>query len=162
MQAQPASEQRSFTEIAERQIGVGHRRFGSATAVTGRTRIGAGAHGSDCQQSHFAEMRDAAAAGADLDHVNDRRTDRQTASALEAVHTRRLQHRSQSKLAVFDKADLGRRSTHVECDDIFQSQPAAQVCRHQPASGGPRFQQTHRQALHHLGRGEIAGRLNEI
>ena len=67
-----AAEKVVGVEQAEHEVGVGHRRLRSAAAVAGRAGRGAGAFGTDLEQSQRIGMGDAAAAGADLDHVDRR------------------------------------------------------------------------------------------
>ena len=59
--------------------------FDAATAVAGWPRLGAGAVRSDADLAHAVDACDRAAAGADLDHLDDRDRDRHAAALLEAV-----------------------------------------------------------------------------
>src|SRR5581483_119886 len=64
-----AAEEVAGIEIAEHQIRIGNARICAAAAVTDRARRRAGALRADLEQAEIADWRDAAAAGADLDHV---------------------------------------------------------------------------------------------
>ena len=70
----------------------GWHRSPSARCRRGRSRPGPGSApaecGPDAQQPDLVDRGDRAAAGADLDHVDDRRLDRQARTLLEAVHAR--------------------------------------------------------------------------
>ena len=62
---------------SENEIGIGHRRQGSAAAVAGRARIGARALGADDEATGGSYARDRAAAGADGMDIYDRQTKRE-------------------------------------------------------------------------------------
>ena len=85
-----AAEEEAGIVVAEHEIGVGHRRLRAAHAVAGRTGVGARRMRADLEQADLVDRRDRAAAGADLDHVDDGRLDRQAGALGEAVHARRL------------------------------------------------------------------------
>ena len=76
----PAEEEAGIV-VAEHEVGVGDRRLGAAEAVAGGPGIGAGRVRADLQQADLVDGRDRAAAGADLDHVDHRRLDRQARAA---------------------------------------------------------------------------------
>ena len=63
-------------DAAEHEIGIGHDGIGRAFAVAGRARIGAGAARADMQAAGAVDPGDRAAAGADLDDVDDRQLHR--------------------------------------------------------------------------------------
>ena len=63
-------------EITEHQISVRDSRLGAALSITHRSRIGARAIRPDFEKAERVDPRDAAAAGAELDHVDDRNTHR--------------------------------------------------------------------------------------
>ena len=71
----------------------------AAAAVAGRAGIGAGGVRADLQQPDLVDRGDRAAAGADLDHVDDRRLDRQAGALLEAMDARRLPASARSRRA---------------------------------------------------------------
>ena len=114
VEAHLAAEEERRIEIAEHQIGIGHGRLVAALAVAGRPRIGAGAVRPDLEQPERVDPGDAAAAGADLDHLDHRHLDRQAAALLEAVHAVDLEVRRDQGLAVLDQAGLGGGAAHVE------------------------------------------------
>ena len=105
-----------WVEVTQDQIGIGHRRFAAAKAVAGRSGVGAGAIWSDLEQAELVDARNAAAASADLDHLDDRHLHRQTAASLEAVDARHLELRGDHRLPLIDDADFGGRAAHVEGD----------------------------------------------
>ena len=63
-------------EVAEEQVGVGHRRLLAAAAVGGRARVGARRARPDAQRAARVGPRDRAAAGADGVDVDHRQLDR--------------------------------------------------------------------------------------
>src|SRR5262245_57182410 len=73
---------------AKHQVGVGNRRMGASAAVAGRPRFGASAFRADGNAAERVEMGEAAAAGADLDHLDNWNTQRQAGSLLEAAEAR--------------------------------------------------------------------------
>ena len=109
----PAQEETGIV-IAEHEIGVGHGRLGAAHAVAGRTGIGAGRMRADLEQPDLVDRRDRAAAGTDLDHVDDGRLDRQAGALGEAVDAAGFEHRRDLGAAVLDHAGLGGGAAHVE------------------------------------------------
>ena len=78
-------------DAAEHQIGVGDGRRRAAAPVAGGTRIGPGAVRPDGNPLQPVDPRDRAAAGADLDHLDDRDAQRQPAAFLETVDARDLE-----------------------------------------------------------------------
>ena len=83
-----AAEEEAGIEIAEHEVGVRQRRLGAAAAIAGGPRIGAGAARADAQEAAVVDLGDAAAAGADLDHVDGRDADGEAAALPELVHAR--------------------------------------------------------------------------
>ena len=74
------------------QIGVGHGRLAAAAAVAGRARDRRRrCRGPTVMRFERVDPRDRAAAGADLDHLDDRDAQRQAAALLEAVDARDLE-----------------------------------------------------------------------
>ena len=71
-----AGEARVGGEVAEQQVGVGHRRLGAAAAVTGGPGLGAGRARADPQRAAGVAPADRAAAGADRVDVDHRQLDR--------------------------------------------------------------------------------------
>ena len=71
---------RSAIDAAEHEVGVGDDRIGRALAVAGRAGIGAGALRPDVKAAGRVAPGDRAAAGADLDDVDDRQLHRLAAA----------------------------------------------------------------------------------
>ena len=115
-----AAEEEAGVEIAEHEVGVGQRRPGAAAAVAGRTRIGAGAARADAQQAAIVDLGDAAAAGADLDHVDDGDADRQAAALAELVHARDFHAVALDRRAAAHERALGGGAAHVEGEQVGQ------------------------------------------
>src|SRR6266849_2314202 len=109
----PAQEELGV-EVAEQQIGVGHRGLAAAQVVAGGAGVGARAVGADLEEPHAVDARDRAAAGADLDHLDHRHADRPPRALLEAVGARHLELAPDERHAVVDDARLGGRAAHVE------------------------------------------------
>ena len=111
-----AAEEIVRIDPAEHHIGVGNGRLGAAAAIADRPGIGAGALRPDLERADVVEPRDAAAAGADLDHVDHRQHDRMAAGIAADVVARR-----QRRLALANQARLGGGAAHVERDDVGKS-----------------------------------------
>ena len=114
VQRHGAAEEVAGVEVAEHQVGVGHRRPLAAAPVARGAGLGARALRAHLGQAHAVDVRDRAAAGADLDELDDRHQERQPAAALEAPHARHLELARDLRLAVVDEADLGGGAAHVE------------------------------------------------
>ena len=99
---------RPSTTLASVTVGLG-----AAVAVADRARIGARAARADFERADLVDPGDAAAAGADLDDVDDRQHHRMAAGVAADVIA--LGDRG---LAVVHQAGLGRRAAHVERDDV--------------------------------------------
>ena len=156
-----AAEEEARIVVAEHEIGVGHGRLRAAHAVAGRARIGARRMRPDLQQADLVDRRDRAAAGADLDHVDDRRLDRQAGALGEAVHARRLHHRRDLAASVLDHAGLGGRAAHVEGDDVLLAGERAEQGGREAAAGRAAFEQADRKVARRLRRDEAAGRMHQ-
>ena len=89
----PAPEEEVRVVVAEREVRVGHRRLDAAAPVAGGPGIGPGRARPDLEEAHLVDGGDRSAAGADLDHVDHRRLDRQARPLAEAVDPRDLGHR---------------------------------------------------------------------
>ena len=114
----------SRIEPAEHDVGVGDGRLGAAAAVADRAGIGAGALRPDLERADLVDPGDAAAAGADLDHVDHRQHHRMAAGVAADVIARR--HR---RLAVADQARLGGGAAHVERDHVGEAERLADARR---------------------------------
>ena len=71
-----AAQEEVRVEIPEQQVGIGHGRVGSSQAVARRPRVGSGAIRANLGQAESAHPRDAPAACADLNEVDDRGSNR--------------------------------------------------------------------------------------
>ena len=156
-----AAEEEARIVIAEHQIGVGHGRLAAAAAIAGRARIGARRMRADAQKPDLVDRRDRAAAGADLDHVDHRRLDRQARALLEAVHARRFHLGRDGGMSVLDQAGLGRGAAHVERNHIPLAGKLAEEGRGEAAARRARFEETDREGARGLGRNEAAGRMHQ-
>ena len=76
IQHAPSAKKARGIEIAEHQIGVGHRRSIAAAAVAGGTRNRAGALRPDMQDAAGIDPRDRPAAGADAGDIEAAERDR--------------------------------------------------------------------------------------
>ena len=72
-----AARERRRIDHAERNVRIGHGRPHPAAPVAGRPRLGAGAFRPDGDALERIDLRDRAAAGADLDHLDHRNAHRQ-------------------------------------------------------------------------------------
>ena len=162
IQAHAAAEEERRVQIAQKKIGVGHRRLRPAPSIARRPRVGAGASRSHLEQAQLIEPGDRAAAGANLDHVNHRRLDGQAAALFESMDARRFQHRRHVRLAVLYQAGLGRRAPHVEGDHVGLANPAAEEGGRQTAPRRARFEKADRIRCRRLGRDQATGRLHEV
>src|SRR6185437_3435142 len=85
-----SAEKETSVEISKQQVGVRYRRLLTAQIIARWSRIGFCAFRTDLEQSNFVGMRDAAAAGPNLDHVDRGCLQRKAASFLEPMDTRHL------------------------------------------------------------------------
>ena len=143
-----AAEEVARVEPAEHEVRVGDGRLGAAAAVADRPGIGARALRPDAQQAARVDPGDRAAAGADLDQVDDRRPhrvagERQAADpgARVAADVVVLRHR---RPAVLDQADLGGRAAHVEREDVRSPERRAECGGRDHARGRARLDHEHR------------------
>ncbi len=161
IQRHAAAEEEAGIVVAQQQVGVGHRGLGAAARVARRPRIGARRMRTDAQQSHLVDRGDRAAAGADLDHVDDRRLDRQAGAFLEAMHARRFHHRRDLGAAVLDQAGLRRGAAHVERDHVGMAGGSAEERGGEAAAGGTALQHADREVARGLRRQQAAGGVHE-
>jgi hypothetical protein len=156
-----AAEKEFRVVIAEQQIGVGHGRLAAAAAIAHGSRIGTRRARPDAQQAVLGDRRDRAAAGADLDHVDDRQLQGQPGAALEAVHAGGLHHRRNLGAGRFDQRRLGRRAAHVERDHLGLAGGGAEEGGRERAAGRPAFEQQYRQGARDCGRDEASRRMHQ-
>ena len=148
-------------DAAEQQIGVGHGRRGAAAAVAGRPRIGAGAVRPDGDPLQPVDAGDRAAAGADLDHLDDRDAQWQAAALLEAVDPRDLEGAVGLRLQIVDQADLRGRAAHVVGQHLVEPALPGDLGGEDRAAGGAGFDEPHREADRGLDRGQPAARQHQ-
>ena len=127
-------------------------------AIADGTRVSAGAVGPDDDHA-LVVARDAAAAGADLDHLHGRHVDRQAAALLVADEVD-LERRHDRRLAAVDGTELGRGAAHVEGDDVLAPLGLADDRAHEDAGGWPGFDDAHGKIAGEVGRDEPAARLH--
>ena len=143
-------------EVAQDEVCVGDRGARAATAVAGRPRLGAGAVRPHLEKPQGVHPGDAAAAGADLDHVDDRDLDGKAAALAEAVDPVHLELPGLQRIAVLHRAELGGGAAHVEGEEIGIARALPQSGRRQRSRRRPRFQHAHREAGGRLGRADAA------
>ena len=141
---------------AESQIGVGHRRMGAAAAVASRPGIGAGTFRTDADTAQAIDMRDGAAAGADLHHLDNGNTQRQARSLAEPANARDLERAGGLRLVVVDQADLGRGAAHVERQHVADAALSGDERREDRPTGRAAFHQPDREAARRLDRCQAA------
>ena len=161
VQRHAAAEEEAGVVVAEQEVGVGHGRLGASAPVAGRAGRGAGGMRADAEQAHLVDPGDGAAAGADLDHVDHRRLDRQAGALLEAMHPGRLHLGGDGGLAAFDQAGFGRGAAHVEADHVGHVRHRPKERGGEPAAGGAGFEQADREGARRLGRDQAAGGVHE-
>src|SRR4029077_13626846 len=98
-------------DAAEEKIRVGYRRCGAAAPIAGGAGVSPGTVRPDGDPLQPIDPGDRSAAGADLDHFDDRNAQGQPAPLLEAVNPRDLEGATGLRLEVVDQADLRRRPT---------------------------------------------------
>src|SRR5262249_59273003 len=80
-----------WVEIAEEEVGVGDGGLRAAEPVRGGSRVRSGAARADLEQPDLVHVRDAPAPRADLDQLDRRDADGQSAALDEAPLARRLE-----------------------------------------------------------------------
>ena len=145
----------------EQQIGIGHGRPGPAAAIAGRPRIGASAVRPDGDPLQTVDPRDRAAAGADLDHLDDRDAQWQPAALLEAVDPRDLKGAVGLRLQIVDQADLRGGPAHVIGQNFVEAALAGDLGGEDGAARRPRLDEPHRKADRGLDRGQPAARQHQ-
>ena len=151
-----ASEEVVGVQVAEHQVGVGHRGLLAAAAVARGPGLRAGTVGPHLERAERRGARDAAAARADLDHVDDGDRDRQAAPAAEAVDAVHLELVDLERPPTDHGAELGGGPAHVERQQVCHASAPAQVRGRQGAGRGPRLQQAYGEARGGLHGGDAA------
>ena len=134
IQLQVTTEEIVGIDVAQNNIGIGHRGVFAAAAVTGRTRIRPGALRPDPQPTETGQG-DRAAAGADRHDVNRRHEQRVLADC---------RCRRDYRLAVDDQADVEAGAADVGADDVPVPQQFAQEPRCHHATRGTRGERVDR------------------
>jgi hypothetical protein len=96
----------------------------------------------DLQRADFVDPRDAAAAGADFDNVDDRQHDGMT--AREAADVVALRDRG---FAILHEADFGGRAAHIEREHVLVAEVAADFRCRDDAADRSRLHHVHRDAF---------------
>ena len=143
-------------EVAQQQVGIGHRRPGAAAVVTDRPGVGAGALRPDLDEAHGVDPGDAAPAGPNLDHVDRRHRHRKAARARESPRTRHLELVCDRHRTVADEAGLRRRSPHVERQDLRKRERLRDLAPHDGPRHRPRLDEPQREVGRGLCRAEAA------
>ena len=164
VEADLAAEEVPRVQPAEHEVRVRDRRLGAAAAVADRPRVGARALRPDAQEAARVDPGDRAAAGADLDEVDDGRPYRVAREGHAADPGARmaadvvvLRHR---RAAVLDQADLRGRAAHVEGEDVRTAERLPEVRRRDHARGRPRLDHEDRPAAGGVGAEDAAARLH--
>ena len=139
-----AAEKVVRVQESETEVRVGDRGRVAAEAVARRSRLRSGTCRPDPEESQLVHRGDAAAPGADFDHLQHRSADGQSAAADEAVGVSDLELAGPAGLASLDDADLGRRASHVEGDEVPVPRQPAQVRRRHGAAGRTGLDEPHR------------------
>jgi hypothetical protein len=143
-------------EQAQHDVGVGHCGLRSAVPVAGRPRCGARAARSDLEEAEIVDACDAAAAGADLDHVDRGNGQRHAAALAEAIDAIDLETAGDQRLAILDQAGFCRRPAHVEGEETIEAQAFGIVGGGQRAGGRTALDHAHRIAARDLGADDAA------
>ena len=133
----------------------------AAAAVAGRARIGPGAVRPDGDPLQPVDPRDRAAAGADLDHLDDRDAQRQAAALFEAVDARDLEGAAGLRLQIVDQADLRGGAAHVVGQHLVEPALPGDLGGEDRAARRARFDEPHRKADRGLDRGQPAARQHQ-
>ncbi len=106
-------------------------------------------------------MRDRAAAGADLHHLDHRNPQRQSGAFAEPPDPRDLERARGLRLAIVDQADLRGGAAHVERQHVGDAALPRDGGGEDRAAGGPAFHQADREAARGLDRGQAAARQHQ-
>ena len=162
VEGHPATQEITRIEKAEEQVRVGHRGLDPALSVAGGAGLGTRALGTDLEQAQFVDPCDRSAPCPDLHHVDDRGMHRQSASPLEPVNPRGLEHRRDVGLAVLNEGRLGRRAPHVEGQEVRVADCPTDEGARLRAAGGARFEEANGKPFRRLRSGEPSGGLDEM
>ena len=143
-----AAEEGTGVHVAHEKHDIGESRLAAAKPVTDRPRPRAGARRPHARHAgRGVERDDAAAAGADGDHLDLRRhiviaVDHRLAGVVDG--------------AALDHADLEGRASHVAGDDVLVFHQPAEMAAADDACGGAAFEHAHRPGGRFLGRKQAA------
>ena len=151
-----ATQERIGADPAEDDVGIGDRGQVAAVGVADRSRVGTGALRPHLERPHLVDPGDAAAARPYLDHVDDRQDHRVAARIAPDIVAFGM-----GWLAFADQRRLGRRTTHVEGDDVGEAERATYFGRCDYAADGARFHHRCRAVARRLGRHRAAVRLHD-
>ncbi len=129
--------------------------------IAGGPRIGAGAVRPDRDPVQPIDARDRAAAGADLDHLDDRDAQRQPAALLEAIDPRDLERAARLRLQIVDQANLRGGAAHVVGQHLVEPALPGDLGGKDGAARGTRFDEPDREADRGLDRGQAAARQHQ-
>ena len=129
---------------AKREVGVGHRREQSATAIAGRARIGAGGFRTNTDAAKAVDMGDGPTASADLDHLDHRYPQWQTGPFAKPSNAGHFEATRGLRAEIVDQADLGRGAPHVERQHLRQFALAGDGGREDRPAGRAGFHQADR------------------
>ena len=167
-----AAGKRLRVEVAEHEVGIGHRGLLAAASVAGRAGQGARALRADLEQAQFVQPRNAAATCADLDQLDGGDRNGQAAAFGQALFASRLEAVADQRPAVLDDGELCGRAAHVEREHVAHPGTFAEERACERAGGRAGFEQLDRYALgfvhvreaavgeHHEERGADAERRN--
>ena len=157
-----APEKEIGVDVAEDEIGVGHRGQPAAEVVAGGTRIGPRAVGTDFQEAEAIHARDGAAPRADLDHLDDGNAHGQAGALLEAIRARDLELAGHQRHAAVDHAGLGRGAPHVEGEHAQLAPLAGGQRGGEGAGGGTGLHEANGKLARRRRQRDAAGRLHDV
>ena len=129
-----AAEEIVGRDVAQNQVGVGHRRIVAAT-VAGRPRVGASARRADAQQAERVDLCDRSAAGTDAGDVDH--LDGDALVVFPMLGRRR-------DLALVDQANVETGAPHVDREQMLLAQVASEIHGSRRRGCRSRMQQKHR------------------
>ena len=139
-----SAQEEAGVEIAEDEIGVGHRGLASPQAVAGGPGVGARAFRPHAQDATL-DAGPAPPARPDLHEIHAGDLHGETAALPHADHVD-LELVSADRYAPFDQAGLGGGAAHVEGDEVLVAGEAADVRGEDGPRGGARVERAHRKS----------------
>ena len=135
LQSDAATRETAGIQPAENEVCIRHRRALSAPPVAGWTWLGAGTPGPDLETVDLVDARDRPAASADLHHLDDRNTNRKTASLQVTVPAGNLEGSGALRHPVLDQADLRGRPAHIKRKRFLETAFACHVASEDRSPG---------------------------